>query len=137
MYLKYLENQLQRGKISRREFLGRATAIGLTLPAAMSLASKAGEAAEPKKGGTLHAGLGHGSTTDSIDPATFENGFTQFTGYGYRNNLTEIDSTGELIGELAEGAGHRVEESILVIEQVLVDFAHGIAGAEILAPAAD
>jgi hypothetical protein len=61
------------------------------------------EAAEPKKGGTLRAGLGHGSTTDSLDPATFENGFTQFIGYGFRNNLTEISNTGELIGELAEG----------------------------------
>jgi peptide/nickel transport system substrate-binding protein len=101
-YLKYLESQLKRGTISRREFLGRATAIGLTLPAAMALAGKAVEAAAPKQGGALRVGLGHGSTTDSLDPATFENGFTQFMGYGLRNNLTEISNTGELIGELAQ-----------------------------------
>ena len=32
--------------------------------------------AEPKKGGTFKAAVGHGQTTDSLDPATWSNGFT-------------------------------------------------------------
>jgi peptide/nickel transport system substrate-binding protein len=101
--LQELERLLARGKISRREFLGRATAIGLALPVAAALAGKAVEAATPKQGGTLRVGLGHGSTTDSLDPATFENAFTQFTGFGYRGHLTEVDTNGELIPDLSEG----------------------------------
>jgi len=100
--IKELERMLANGRLSRREFMVQTTALGISAAAATSMLNKA-QAAEPKQGGTLRAGLGHGSTTDSIDPATFENGFTQFTGYGYRNNLTEISNTGELIGELAEG----------------------------------
>jgi len=101
-YLKYLETQLQNGRISRREFLGRATAVGLTLPAAMALAGKVGRAAEPKPGGHMRVGLGHGSTTDSLDPGTFENDYMIFLGYCFRGHLTEIDQNDELIGDLAE-----------------------------------
>ena len=56
----------------------------------------------PRVSGGLRVGLGHGSTTDSLDPATFEHGFTIFTGYAYRNHLTEVSNTEDLIAELAE-----------------------------------
>jgi len=60
-------------------------------------------AAAPKKGGHFRVGMGHGSTTDSLDPATWENGFTQMTfGYGTNNHLTEILPNGQLSPELAE-----------------------------------
>ncbi len=101
-YLDYLKGELDRGRLSRREFLGRATALGLTLPAAMALAGKAVSAAEPKKGGHMRFGLGHGSTTDSLDPATFENDYMIFLGYCCRSHLTEIDQNNELTGDLAE-----------------------------------
>ena len=93
---------LQEGKISRREFMGRALALGATAAFATSLAGKAVQAATPKKGGTLRIGIGAGATTDSVDPGTFLQSFTQFLGFGLRNNLTEVSSTGELIPELAE-----------------------------------
>ncbi len=96
-----LSNLYSRGKLSRRGFMQGATALGLTISAASMLAVKA-EAATPKKGGTLRIGQGHGSTTDSLDPGTFENGFTAVLGYAIANHLTEVGPDGKLRPELAE-----------------------------------
>ncbi len=52
-----------------------ALAAGLTVSTAQGLFVEAVRAA-PKKGGTFKMGIGHGSTTDSLDPATWENAFT-------------------------------------------------------------
>ncbi|MGB3314923.1 MAG: ABC transporter substrate-binding protein [Albidovulum sp.] len=88
------------GGLSRRGLLKGATALGaagLILPASMRKA-----AAEPKKGGTLRIGIGHGSTSDSLDPATYEQLFTQTLGACLHCYLTEVAPDGTLIGELAE-----------------------------------
>lgn len=100
-YLRLQAKRLTEGQINRRRFIMSALATGVALPTAMSLASKA-EAATPKKGGLLRMAVGHGSTTDSLDPATSENDFTTTTLYSYGNHLTEVSNTGELIGDLAE-----------------------------------
>ena len=100
---KQLQRMLSQGWISRREFVKRMTALGFaaSVPAGM-LASMPAYGA-PKQGGNFRVGIGHGSTTDSIDPATWENAYTQFTfGYGSNNHLTEILPNGDLGPELAE-----------------------------------
>jgi peptide/nickel transport system substrate-binding protein len=100
---KQLQRLLSQGWSARREFVKRMTALGFvaSVPAGM-FASMPAQGA-PKKGGTLRVGLGHGSTTDSLDPASWENAFTQFTfGYGSNNHLTEILPDGGLGPELAE-----------------------------------
>ena len=94
-------NQLTAGKISRRHFIMTALAAGASLPMAMTLATDA-IAATPKKGGRLRQGLGYGSTTDTLDPGTSENGFTQALHYTYGNQLTEVGSDGALRPELCE-----------------------------------
>ncbi len=99
--LDKLKRMLASGTIDRREFMGRALAAGATVAMASTLASKALKAAMPKKGGRFRMGMGHGSTTDSLDPATFENGYIQVIGYGLRGHLTEVSNTGELIPDLA------------------------------------
>jgi peptide/nickel transport system substrate-binding protein len=68
--LKYYSNLLTLGKISRREFMGRAVALGATTALATSMAGKAAMAAEPKKGGRFRLALTGGATSDDIDPAT-------------------------------------------------------------------
>ncbi len=100
--LDYYAKLLELGKITRREFVGRALALGATAALATSMAGKALQAATPKRGGTLRIGIGHGSTTDSLDPATFEQAFTQFFGFGLRGHLTEVDTDGQLIPDLSE-----------------------------------
>lgn len=61
---KDLQKMLAEGRISRCDFFGRATALGISAAAIPALMSSAAHAS-PKKGGRLRAGVGHGSTTDS------------------------------------------------------------------------
>ncbi|MDH3693572.1 MAG: ABC transporter substrate-binding protein [Gammaproteobacteria bacterium] len=98
--LKFLEEQMKKGWISRREFMARTAAIGAAVSVPSLLGSKA--YAEPKKGGKFVVGIGHGSTTDSLDPGTYENDFSISSSFCRNNYLTEISNTGELVGELAE-----------------------------------
>lgn len=97
--LTKLEHELRAGRLSRRDFLQAATALGIT--AVAPFAANVAHAA-PNKGGKMTVGLGHGSTTDSLDPGTYENDFTIGSSFHRYNFLTEINNKGELIGELAE-----------------------------------
>ncbi|TIX80216.1 MAG: twin-arginine translocation signal domain-containing protein, partial [Mesorhizobium sp.] len=67
--LDNLSRGLAAGRLSRREFLGRATALGVSAAFANSLLAGATMAQTPKRGGILKAGLAGGAATDSIDPA--------------------------------------------------------------------
>ncbi len=96
-----LSKLYSQGRVSRRTFMQGAVAMGLTISAASTLAVRA-EAATPKKGGSMRIGLGHGSTTDTLDSATFENGFTTLVGFSVFNNLLETGPDGKLRGEIAE-----------------------------------
>ncbi len=89
------------GRIDRRSFMQGAIALGVTISAASTMAVRA-EAATPKKGGIMRIGMGHGSTTDSLDPSTYENGFTTGIAFGVCNHLTEVGPDGQLRPELAE-----------------------------------
>ncbi len=101
--LEYYSNLLTLGKIRRREFMGRAVALGATTAFASSMASKAAKAADPKKGGRLRTALTGGSTADSLDPATILDAYMIGVSFGQlRNCLTEIAPDNSLIGELAE-----------------------------------
>ncbi len=92
-----------RGKASRREFIRLALATGLTLPAAQRLFSSAA-LAQPRKGGVFRVALGHGATTDSLDPATYPDQYTGMAMWGtLSNSLTEIDADGNVVPDLAEG----------------------------------
>ncbi|MDH3377665.1 MAG: ABC transporter substrate-binding protein [Gammaproteobacteria bacterium] len=94
---------LQQRRITRREFIARALALGATLPFATMLASNAAKAAGPKKGGHYKQGLTGGSSSDVLDPAqTLDSYMINVSSGQLRNNLTEISPSGELIGELAE-----------------------------------
>ncbi len=93
---------LTKGRMSRREFMGRSLALGVSLPAATALAGKALQAAEPKAGGTLRMAIGGGATSDTFDPATYYETYMQTVGYGLRNCLAEMNNDDELVPELAE-----------------------------------
>ena len=99
--IKDLEKRLKDGRIGRREFLRGATALGVSVAAATAFAGKV-QAATPKKGGKLRLGLGHGSTTDTLDPATYENLYVQVMGGALHNKLTVVGNSGDLGPELAE-----------------------------------
>ncbi|MEM7527728.1 MAG: ABC transporter substrate-binding protein [Pseudomonadota bacterium] len=56
----------------------------------------------PSRGGVLRIGKAHGSTTDSLDPQTWENDFTIGHTFSTNNFLTSIDEQNQLEPEIAE-----------------------------------
>ncbi|MGF1592741.1 MAG: ABC transporter substrate-binding protein [Kiloniellaceae bacterium] len=102
-YLKYLSRQAALGRIGRREFMGRAAAFGLTLPAATTLLSSSLLAAEPRRGGHFKAGLEGGASTDVLDPAKYTSQVCFMTGRCWGDTLIESHPTsGQPLPGLAE-----------------------------------
>ena len=101
--LKKLEELLSQGRINRREFLARASVLGLTAALSPVLLTTPACAAEPKKGGRLKIGCGGASMTDTLDPALVTDIMAPLVSFGLlRNCLVEINPDGKLIPELAE-----------------------------------
>ncbi len=102
--------RLSDGEINRRRFVMSALSAGVTMPTALSLASKA-EARVPKPGGLLRMGLAEGSARDTLDPAQASNAFTRALAYAQGNSLTEINEKGQFASALAQSlapaSGHR------------------------------
>jgi peptide/nickel transport system substrate-binding protein len=67
--LDWMVAQAKAGRMNRREFVGRTTALGVSAGLATALFGKAVQAQEPKKGGVLRAGMQGGESTNSLDPA--------------------------------------------------------------------
>ena len=100
--LNELEKLFNQGKITRREFLARASALGIGAAMLPTMLSTPAIAASPKKGGRFRQALASGSTSDTLDPATYMDDYVFSLGWQIRNNLVEIDHKGNVIPELAE-----------------------------------
>jgi len=101
--LEKLESMFKEGKITRREFLAKASTLGVAAALSPMLLRSTAWAAAPKKGGRLKLGLLGGSTSDTMDPAKFNDVYQQMTSMGFlRNPLVEIDNQGNAIPDLAE-----------------------------------
>ena len=100
--LRILESLLKAGKISRRQFIKQTAAIGLTAAVAPTFFHGTARAGEPQKGGAFRLGIQQGSTTDSLDPATYNNDGHMIINWCLRNNLVEVNHKGEPTPELAE-----------------------------------
>src|SRR5690625_3647274 len=96
-----MKRSLALGKMDRRSFIASALAAGATLSAATLIADRA-MAATPKKGGTLRVGYTQGATSDSMDPATFNNDFMFALGYAVFSTLVELGPDGIARPDLAE-----------------------------------
>jgi hypothetical protein len=86
--------------ISRRGLMrtaAAATAAGLILPGLGGAAR-----AEPKRGGIFRVGIGHGSTTDTLDPGLWDNLYVQVFAAARHNQLIEVDADSQLAPEIAE-----------------------------------
>ncbi|MGB3897299.1 MAG: ABC transporter substrate-binding protein [Mesorhizobium sp.] len=66
--LDHLARLAGKGRITRRDFLGRAAALGVSAALAGTLAERA-FAQTPVRGGIIKAGLQGGESTNSLDPA--------------------------------------------------------------------
>ncbi|MER8486433.1 ABC transporter substrate-binding protein [Mesorhizobium sp. M1322] len=103
--LDYLSRRVSAGRLSRREFLGRATALGVSATFANSLLAGAAVAQAPQKGGILKAGLRGGAATDSLDPASFLGGVPIAFGKCWGELLMEMTPDGGIEYRIAEEIG--------------------------------
>ncbi|NNE20974.1 MAG: peptide ABC transporter substrate-binding protein, partial [Rhizobiales bacterium] len=102
MKLQDMKKLAGKGKMSRRDFIQLSMAAGFTVAAAKDMFITAARA-EPKKGGSFRLGSGHGATTDSLDPATWANGFVGDIGPGIiGNTIVDIDQNNNVVPALAE-----------------------------------
>lgn len=99
--LEILKNRAMTG-ISRRDFMRAATGAGLSVAVAGSIWTDA-QAATPKKGGMLSAGVDGGATTDTFNPLEMNGAdhptMSILSSY---DTLTEVDATGAPQPSLAE-----------------------------------
>ena len=100
--LNYYASRAALGLMGRREFIGRAAALGVSAAFANTLLSSAVQAAGPQKGGTLRIGLQGGATTDSMDPALAANQVPLMVGRMWGEPLVELTDDGGIEGKVAE-----------------------------------
>ena len=100
--LEDLQRRLSEGRISRREFIGRATALGLAAAIPLGIRMEEARASEPKHGGRLRQAVRGGATSDSLEGAQLVDTHNLNTSWQVRSNLTEVTADGDVIGELAE-----------------------------------
>lgn len=100
--LEKLVRLFEQGRISRREFIAKVSALGLAAAVSPMLLSGKAKAAQPKKGGRFRLGLGQGATTDSLDPGKLPSTAPQMVHMQVRNCLVELDYQYKPVPELAE-----------------------------------
>ncbi|SEO73072.1 peptide/nickel transport system substrate-binding protein [Salinihabitans flavidus] len=89
------------GGLTRRRFMSTTAATGAA--AALGASVWGGRAqAQQKRGGTLRVAKGHGQTTDTLNPGTYENGYMLALSYGIHGFLTGVGRDGSIEPELAE-----------------------------------
>lgn len=88
-------------RVTRRGFVGGAGAVGLGLTTG-GVALPGLAAAAPSRGGHLRAGVVGGSSSDNLDPTTFDNSFMLFVSNSIRDHLVDLGPGGALLPGLAE-----------------------------------
>jgi peptide/nickel transport system substrate-binding protein len=88
--------------ISRREFMGRMTALGISTSLSGAIFSKAAMAAEPVKGGTIKLGMQGGESTNSLDPALAASEVPFQVNMTWGEMLVDVKPDGSLDHRVAE-----------------------------------
>ena len=84
---------MSQRKITRREFITRVSALGITTALSSALFSTTTRAKVPKKGGRLRIGMAGGSIKDSLDPATFSDVMVEMTSMGLLQKIQLSQAT--------------------------------------------
>ena len=100
--LNYLLARAAKGLMSRREFVGRAGALGVSAALASTLLASAARAEEPKKGGLLRAGMQGGESTNSLDPALAASEVPFAVNMIWGEMLVDVNAKGEIDYRIAE-----------------------------------
>ena len=98
-----LQREFSQGRLSRRQFIKSATAMGLAAAIPNIVLTEQAMANTPKLGGTLRQGLSGGNTSDTLF-GVLGNGDSHQVNVQWQllNNLTEVNAAGDIVGELAQ-----------------------------------
>ncbi|MBV7409004.1 MULTISPECIES: ABC transporter substrate-binding protein [Roseobacteraceae] len=99
--LKHLSAKVAAGTMTRRDFMARAAALGISAAAATSMLATPAKAA-PVAGGTFKMGVQGGESTNSQDPATWASDVPIAGGQLWGEGLVEVEADGSLTGLVAE-----------------------------------
>ncbi|UWR59428.1 ABC transporter substrate-binding protein [Phaeobacter inhibens] len=100
--LDFMTQSVTSGKMTRREFMGKTAALGISAAVAGSLFAQAAEAAGPVKGGTLKLGSIGGGSTDSLDPAVAASQVPYHNLYQFGETLVNVTPEGGIENRVAE-----------------------------------
>ena len=100
--IEYLKKRVGAGKMTRREFVGRVTALGVTAAMANVMLAEAVRAEGPKKGGSFKMGSVGGESTNSLDPALAASQVPYHNLNAFGELLVEVAPDGTLENRLAE-----------------------------------
>ena len=95
-----LLRQLSEGRLSRREFVKRATVLGAAAVVPTGLLIEDAQAAN--RGGHLRVGFHAGGTSDSLQTELLTSELTNMLFYTILSQLTEIGPDGQLVPQAAE-----------------------------------
>ncbi len=96
------------GRMTRRDFVGRTTAMGLSMGLASALYTKAAHA-QAKKGGLIKVGMAGGESTNSLDPALAASEVPFVVNMTWGEMLVEVGPTGEIQMRIAEEVSSNAE----------------------------
>ncbi|MGB5865395.1 MAG: ABC transporter substrate-binding protein [Sulfitobacter sp.] len=103
--LTKLSTAVATGAMTRREFVARAAALGVTAAVANSMLASSTRAdghAKPVAGGTFRMGVSGGESTNTQDPASWASDVPLQTGFFWGEPLIELAEDGSLRGLVAE-----------------------------------
>lgn len=97
-----LKQQLSEGRINRRDFIKRTSALGLAAAIPSALLTQEAMASAPKRGGRLIQALRGGSLSDTLDGTKLADTHAVNVSWQLCNNMTEVKADGSLVGEVVE-----------------------------------
>ncbi len=100
--LNHLLSRAAKGQMSRRDFVGRAGALGVSAAMAGTMLATAARAEEPKKGGVIRIGMQGGESTNSLDPALAASEVPYQVNMTWGEMLTDVKPDGTIDLRLAE-----------------------------------
>jgi peptide/nickel transport system substrate-binding protein len=100
--LKKLSTAVTAGLMTRREFVSRAAALGVTAAVANSMLATSARADTPVAGGTFRMGIVGGESTNTQDPALWASQFPLAVGRLWGETLVRENPDGVLTGLVAE-----------------------------------
>lgn len=100
--LDFLSGRVTAGKMTRREFIGKAATLGVSAAMASTLFADAARAAGPVMGGTIKIGCSGGESSNTLDPALVASEVPLNVLRHWGDTLVAVSPQGEVEPRLAE-----------------------------------